>query len=87
MNDGKTFWRRKHRPSAKEGFWICSNYARNGMKECNNNIYIATKELNYILQDAFTQMIKNKNNIIKIMLKANDTAIEKFKKNNMNIEL
>lgn len=86
MNDGKTFWRRKHRPSAKEEFWICSEYAKNGMKNCNNNIYIGTEELNQILQEVFTEMLENKNKIIKEMLKINDKVIEEFKRNRMNVE-
>lgn len=86
MNDGKTFWRRKHSPSAKEEFWICSEYAKNGMKNCNNNIYIGTGELNQILQEVFTEMLENKNKIIKEMLKINDKVIEEFKRNSMNVE-
>ena len=94
-NDGKKFWRRKHRPTAKEEFWICSEYAKNGLKNCNNHTYIGTEELNSrldkkdfkleknikILENAINEKEKNKANLIKLytMNKITDDEFEKIK--------
>lgn len=44
----------------KEEFWICSEYAKNGIKSCNNNTYIGTDELNQILHSVFSKMLEKK---------------------------
>ena len=76
-NDGKKFWRRKHRPTAKEEFWICSEYAKNGLKNCNNHTYIGTEELNSILSEVFSELLEKKSMILKEMLKANSRLDKK----------
>ena len=83
--ENKAFWRRKHRPNAKEEFWICSQYAKEGMKTCDNNIYIGTNELNYILEDVFSCVLNNKNNIVKKLLNVNDSITEKYKKDHTDV--
>ena len=83
-NDNKVFWRRKHRPTAKEEFWICSQYAKDGMKTCDNNTYIATEELNQILEDTFSFVLNNKGMIVKKLLTINDEIVEKYKKEHID---
>ena len=84
-NDNKVFWRRKHRPTAKEEFWICSRYAKDGMKTCDNNTYIATEELNQILEDTFSFVLNNKGKIVKKLLTINDEIVEKYKNEHIDI--
>lgn len=78
-NDNKVFWRRKHRPTANEEYWICSRYAKEGMKICSNNLYIATHELDLILNDIFSCILDNKNNILKELLNINDNIVKQYK--------
>ena len=85
-NDGKKFWRRKHRPTAKEEFWICSEYAKNGLKNCNNHTYIGTEELNSILSEFFSELLEKKSMILKEMLKANSRLDKKDFKLEKNIK-
>ena len=84
-NDGKPFWRRKHRPKAKEEYWICSEYAKNGMKNCNNNTYIATEELNQILQDVFQNIIENKEKIVRNLLNLNEEITSRYKEEHKDV--
>lgn len=84
--DGKPYWRRKHRPNSTEEFWICSEYAKNGMKSCDNNTYLNSKEMDQILFEVFSKMSINKNKIIKCMLEENKKIIEQYKKTNTNTE-
>ena len=86
-NDGKKFWRRKHRPTAKEEFWICSEYAKNGLKNCNNHTYIGTEELNSILSEFFSELLEKKSMILKEMLKANSRLDKKDFKLEKNIKI
>ena len=86
-NDGKKFWRRKHRPTAKEEFWICSEYAKNGLKNCNNHTYIGTEELNSILSEVFSELLEKKSMILKEMLKANSRLDKKDFKLEKNIKI
>ena len=83
--ENKTFWRTKHRPNAKEEFWIWSQYAKEGLKTCDNNIYIATNELNYILEDVFSCVLNNRNNIVKKLLNVNDSITKKYKKDHTDV--
>ena len=86
-NDEKKFWRRKHRPTAKEEFWICSEYAKNGLKNCNNHTYIGTEELNSILSEVFSELLEKKSMILKEMLKANSRLDKKDFKLEKNIKI
>ena len=72
VHDNQTYWRRKNRPTAKEEFWTCSGFASSGMHKCHNNIHIGTEELDKILYDIFSEMLENKNKILKEMLKRNN---------------
>ena len=85
-NDNKVFWRKKHRPDAKEEFWICSQYAKDGMKTCDNNTYIGTNELNCILEDVFSCIVNNKKDITKKLLNINSKIIKTYEKNHVDIE-
>ncbi len=85
-NDGKTFWRRKHRPTAKQEFWICSKYAKDKMEACDNNVYLGTHELDAILKDVFSCILKNKMNIQNKLLSINKSIVEKYKENHKDLE-
>ena len=86
-NDGKTYWRKKNRPSATKEFWSCSEYLKNSKGKCNNNTTLATDELNVILEDVFKEMILNKNKIIKNMLIKNREILDHYNNDNFDTSL
>ena len=81
--DGRPYWRRKYRRNSGEEYWGCSEYLKKGKCNCENNTYIATKDMDKILIDVFDQLRNNKDKIMKNMLKVNNKA---FKQNETNFQ-
>ena len=79
--DNKTYWRTKHRPSAKEEFWICSEYKKYGTKATCCNTELATIELNQILEKIFNELLENKEKIISNMFDINNKLQESINRN------
>ena len=83
--DDKTYWRTKHRPSANEEFWICSEYKKYGNKVSCTNTELATLELNQIMEKVFNELIENKGKIKNRMLEVNNKLEERLFNENMKI--
>lgn len=79
MNDGKTYWRTKNRPIAKEELWMCFEYSKGGTKLCSNNTRLKTDELDQIMTFIFKDIYYQKNRIIKKVQQLNNTTLEIYK--------
>ncbi len=83
--DNKTYWRTKHRPSANEEFWICSEYKKYGNKVSCTNTELATLELNQIMEKVFNELIENKEKIKNKMLEINNKLQERLFNENIGV--
>ncbi len=64
-HDGALYWRGKYRQYSKDEFWQCSQYKTKGKAGCSNNVTILKKELDGIMEQIFSDIIKYKPNIVK----------------------
>lgn len=61
-NDGKSFWRTKWR---KREAWQCSQYRKEGLEGCKNNVTVYTDELDEIIKNLFITLFKDKELYVK----------------------
>lgn len=61
-NDGKSFWRTKWR---KREAWQCSQYRKEGLDGCKNNVTVYTDELDEIIKNLFITLFKDKDLYVK----------------------
>ena len=82
--DNKTYWRTKHRPSANEEFWICSEYKKYGKKATCTSTELATIELNQIMEKVFNELLDNRDKIKNKMLDINNKLQESISGDKFN---
>ena len=86
MHDGKAYWRTKWRDREA---WQCSQYKKNGLSGCKNNVTVYTDELDVVIKNLFNALFRDKDVYVEELIeickkymneKKDDTEVKQLEK-------